>query len=337
MFFTIDDTIRLNKQLNKRPREFVSEELRGWRWNEPPLLHNHSTQLMMIDAAGGLCPTSRDVYVRYTARIKEAENPHLQRGQLIHLTYEAAIRTVKKLIYNEKANRGIELIDLMKEEGEKELHRIHNMKKWLIDPYVMEKIFWSLWDQASTTYSGALDRIKTRSKYLSIESIVNAVVPINVEVMIDGSLIGLSKSLRLDAMLFPTIPIEIKTRTPERIFEVSLAGYALAIESQFEAPVDFGILIHVNIDDNGNTVIYEKIIPISDELRLEFIHERDKKAEIIEKNLDPGLPSKCNIWCPYLHYCGGHTEENTTNRRMGIKIETTKRTPDTTRENQGRQ
>ncbi|MGC9227524.1 type I-A CRISPR-associated protein Cas4/Csa1 [Caldivirga sp.] len=316
MFYTIEDSVRVSRSVGRRPRDFISDELRGWRWSEPPVSYVGSTQLSVSDVSGGLCPVGRDVYLRYVARVKESINPSLQKGQLIHGTYEAAIRTVKRVLYSEEASNGVELMGVMKNYGEAELRRMLKSQEWILSEDFIRRVFWDLWGKASSIYAGALDKVKSRSIYLSLESIVNAVVPLSAEVVVDGSLIGLSRSLRMDAVLDPGIPIEIKTRPPNRIYETALAGYALALESQFEAPVDFGVLVYVNV--NGPSVlVHEHIIPISDQLRIEFLHERDRRGELVDKGIDPGLASKCNNWCPFLKYCGGGEEKDTAGGRVG--------------------
>ncbi len=322
MFFTIDDVLSINKQLSRRPKEFISDELRGWNWNQPPILHT-STTLLTISDIVSLCETGRDIYLRRILKIPEEFNEHLQKGMLIHKIYERAVKCVKKLLYNEKVDNGIELIEAMKSEGRVEFSKLLETTNWSLNREFIESIFWNLWLKAATIYSGAFDRVKSRLKSYSYESIVNQVIPLYAEYIIDGSLIGLSSSIRLDALLFPNIPIEIKVGFLSRNCEIALAGYALAIESQFEIPVNFGILIHSSISSDGDVSYVHKIIPISDQLRIEFIHERDRRVEIVDKQLDPGKASKCYTYCPYYNYCMGEKfgkEKDTTDRRVWFKI-----------------
>ncbi len=211
----MDDSIRLSRQFGKRPREFVSDELRGgWRWNEPPLLSDSPpTRLSVSDVASGICPTGRDVFNKSVSHVRPGDNPSMHLGLLVHITYETAVRTAKKLIYS-GINKSSDFIDAMRNEGERNIALTRRLRRWSIAEDDFQSIYWSLWDQATSTYSGALGKARTLSKYATLESLAGAVIPINVEFMIDGSLIGLTKAIRIDGVLLPFIPIELKTGPP---------------------------------------------------------------------------------------------------------------------------
>jgi len=320
VFYTLEDSTRLSRQFNRRPKEFVSDELRGWRWSEPPLISDSNIRLSVSDVAGGMCGTGRDTYIKLSTHVKPGDNALMQRGAIVHLTYEAAIRTAKRLMYG-GVIKGSDFIDAMRMEGEKIHGELIKGKQWELDEEFIDVVFWSLWDQATSTYSGALDKARTVSRYASLESIINSVIPISVEFMIDGSLIGLTRGIRIDGVLFPYIPIEIKTGPPNEWHRTALAGYALAMESQWETPIDFGVLIYV--DPHGDDIyLHENIVPISDQLRLDFIHERDRRIKIIEDGIDPGMPDKCNTWCPYLFHCDA--KKDTGSGRVGINLKAKK-------------
>lgn len=42
---------------------------------------------------------------------------------------------------------------------------------------------------------------------------------------------------------------------------------------------------------------------IDDELRQQFVNERDEKSRLVEEAEDPGLPAVCYQWCSYLPMC----------------------------------
>lgn len=74
MFFTFEEVVRLSEYVSRMPRH-VSEELRGWRWSEPPLLHSSTVYLSFSEATYGVCPTGRDVYLRRVARVRPPRLP----------------------------------------------------------------------------------------------------------------------------------------------------------------------------------------------------------------------------------------------------------------------
>lgn len=54
MFYTYDDVIRLTKIFGDLPTD-VSEELRGWNWNQYPLLPASRTKVSVSEVLGGFC------------------------------------------------------------------------------------------------------------------------------------------------------------------------------------------------------------------------------------------------------------------------------------------
>jgi CRISPR-associated protein Csa1 len=309
MFFTWDDVVQISREIRKMPREELDEELRGWNWGSSVLASTRKALLGISDITSGFCETGRDVYLRYNLKIRERDNPMLQNGRLIHDIFGKAIEKAKYLIY---AHNGELDGEIMYQEM---MDNITNIWQEIENKYTLlskEHIEWilkKLWSEAARTYSSALDKVKSRSPYLKVESLVSATIPITTEFPINGEYIGLSRTLRIDALLYPGILVEIKTRQQKPTFDLALAGYALAFESQYEIPVDHGILLYIHIDwKNKKIYTRPEIVPISAKLRTEFIELRDERKNIIIYNQDPGLPQKCSPECPFLYYCRGETQ-----------------------------
>lgn len=303
MFYCFDDVIRFCKVFKGLPID-VSEELRGWRWFDYPVVSSSSIKLGVSDIAGGFCDSGRFAYLKYVLKIKEPKVvERVTLGSFIHKTYSEIVRVAKKSIYmcdnidkcNFKSN-----FENQKEEVFKKVYELFkNLRK-----DIAQKVFNQLWDYGLNTYCSAFNKIKSISPYLSIDGAASLIVPLVTEFPIDGTLIGLTRAIRVDGFLPPSIIIEIKTRELKPIYEVALAAYAMAFESQYEVPVNYGVLINLRFNkDYSSFKIYEKIIKINDSLRQEFIDLRDKIARVVEEGIDPGLPNKCDPECPYLTYC----------------------------------
>lgn len=299
MFYTVGDVIRLCRVFRGMPCE-VSEELRGWSWSVPPLLYSYDFLLPVSDIASGFCDTGRFIYLKYVAREKEKPSWRLRRGSLIHSILSEASSAAKSLVF-----QGILSEEEFREEfmaaGEAALRRCREEFKDLKD---VSSIFKLLWLRAANTFSSELAKARARSPYLSVDGIAALVFPFSTEFPVDGSLIGLSKTLRIDIVLYPNIVAEIKTRRWHPDYELGVAAYALAFESQYEVPVNYGVVLLVKMDPARRDLkVYERVVRISDRLRQMFIDKRDEYAKIIEESLDPGKPRKCNPDCPYLHAC----------------------------------
>src|SRR4030067_2991818 len=67
-----------HKQLLKKLRPLsrgvgVTEELRGWSWDNSPLKTNQEVKLPMYSICSKYCPTSRDAYLRHVLKKKGGE------------------------------------------------------------------------------------------------------------------------------------------------------------------------------------------------------------------------------------------------------------------------
>ena len=306
LFPTWDYVTRLSREVRRLPRAEVSEELRGWAQGEGSVATDQSRLLGVADITSGFCPTGRDVYLRYVEGVRGGDNPTLQRGRLIHEVFERAVEGVKRIIYS--SGPGLD------GEGLEEMMRgeLPRLEEEMLRKYSLmraEHVRWlvrRLWGEATRTYSAALDSVRERSRYLRLDSIVAATVPVMAEFPIDGSLIGLSRALRVDALLPPSIIVEIKTRSWRREFDLAVAGYAMAMEANYEIPVDHGLLMMVRADpERRELLVRPKVVVVGDDLRADFIDERDRRREIIEYGTDPGVARECPPECPFRQYCLG--------------------------------
>jgi len=306
LFPTLEHVTRLARELRALPKVEVSDELRGWSWEESPVTTTQSRLLGVSDITSGFCPTGRDLYLRYVEGVRGKDNPTLQMGRLVHEVFEAAVEEAKKAVYLTWPDTDGDRVEgVMRAAGEA-LERRALRKYGLLDPGVAAWVFRRLWGMAVRTYSAAVDEARTKSRYLRLDSLVHAAVPVIAEFPIDGSVIGLSRALRVDALLPPNLMMELKTREPRRVFELALAGYALATEAQYGFPVNHALLTYVWVRPESREVIVRpKIIPISEDLRQDFIDARDERREIIEYGVDPGKPrgEECPPECPYRHHC----------------------------------
>ena len=79
----------------------------------------NKSQLTVHEICSSVCETGRDTYLKRVVKVPEKLNTHIQKGLLIHMTYQSIVKTVKKILYNYEVERGSQLIDLMRFEGKK--------------------------------------------------------------------------------------------------------------------------------------------------------------------------------------------------------------------------
>lgn len=303
MFFTWSSLSELSRAIRRTPFEGVSEELRGWSYSEPPVAPTYSAKLGVSDIVSGFCDTGRNVYVKYVLKARQRPNPILERGSIVHAVHEYAVSQAKKLVYSLPRLSGDAYLDaFMKGLDEVKAEILASTRA-----YDLEKASWlisELWRKAGLIYSAELERALARSRHLSRGSIAALIAPELAEFPVDGTLVGLTPTLRLDSLLPTGIIVEIKSRPFREEYLLALAGYALAFESQYEVPMDFGVLLQVSVNEKRRDIkFYTRIVPVSDDLRVAFLEKRDALAEAVSTGADPGMPDACSPACPYLHVC----------------------------------
>jgi CRISPR-associated protein Csa1 len=136
--------------------------------------------------------------------------------------------------------------------------------------------------------------------WASLAAELNGSTPLT-EYMVNGSLLGLSRNLRVDALFPGSIVAEFKYGLDREDYEVTLAGYAMALESFLEIPVDYGVIVVVNGSDTPR--ISARPVYISNTLRQRFIEARDEAVDIILSEVPPEKPLQCPATCPFKEFC----------------------------------
>jgi CRISPR-associated protein Csa1 len=279
----------LRKLHHIRSRDPVPEELRGWSYHTPPVKPRAYLGLGVGEVAYRYCETRRDLYLRRVVRARgDSSKPPLANGASIHRIFSEASKAVRALAL--MGRDGPEIYEeLSKKAGEVASKTCPEDSKGQC-----EKLYRYL------TLMWSAEVSKARISFGSQDAA--GLIPWISELRVDGTLVGLSDRLSIDALAEPSIVIEIKTGQRRSFHRLALAGYALAIESSLEIPVDYGALIYINI--NGEIDINIETHYISPDLRKEFIDARDEAIDLILSGRDPGIARNCPETCPFLEICG---------------------------------
>jgi CRISPR-associated protein Csa1 len=106
VFYTIDDVLRILQTFQDTPVE-VSEELRGWRWKEPPLLVPYRARINVSDLTFA-CGTGRLAYLRHHRRIGERPGRELMFGSFVHRCITTATSSAKEVLFRGRPRTGKE-------------------------------------------------------------------------------------------------------------------------------------------------------------------------------------------------------------------------------------
>ncbi|MGB9880989.1 MAG: type I-A CRISPR-associated protein Cas4/Csa1, partial [Anaerolineae bacterium] len=145
--------------------------------------------------------------------------------------------------------------------------------------------------------------IVSRQPHIGEDSLVALALPVVFEHRLDGSFLGLSRSLSTDAMLISEpMVVDVKFGEPREFHRLTTTAYAMVMESVYEYPVDIGCLVYVSFA-GGRVSVTRDLHIIDDELRQQFIEERDTKMRIVFEEIDPGKGETCHPSCPYYDEC----------------------------------
>ncbi len=298
---------RLTRDLLPRARENqIDERLRGWNWFDSPVRPYSSELLLPVwDIACSICPTRRDAWIRHKILKRSVPTtPHQAKGFIVHKIVSSMFIKAKKLVYLGCYDLRDELIREAEESLKKELN---DMKKSVelgerdlkeLTDFCSQIARW----QATRIESKVLE-IKVKYPFINEESLVQLSFPMATEVIVDGSLLGLSRYLRADAAwMLGGMVFDIKLGRKEEWHRLQVAGYALAFESVFERPVDIGCTVYVSKVGGGIRIERDFYI-IDDYLRSTFLEKRDELQMILLREKEPDVADRCPSYCTFRSYC----------------------------------
>ncbi|MDK2782089.1 MAG: CRISPR-associated protein Csa1 [Archaeoglobi archaeon] len=270
----------------------ISEELRGYSWDGPPVEPLNDIKISISDI-NGFCPTRRDVYLKYVLRERAEPNHYMLSGLAYHKIIRDTLGELKKFLYSKEPS-GSSIVE-----------------KFYSDTSISEKIskkFGASLDNCTMLYryiiiqtAAKVDDVLSKFPDADADTVVSMVLPPFVERKVDGSLVGLSENLSLDLLTpFNTI-MDFKSGVEREGHKLGLAGYALALESSESIEVNFGFLVYIRF---GKCLHFKlRNVLIGDELRRSFIEIRDEIADLLDSGRDPGIPDSCPKFCAYYGVC----------------------------------
>lgn len=302
-FLSEEERKRLLRGLLPKARSMtISEELRGWSWNTPPLEPIYDVKLALFEVANKYCPTSRDTYLRRVLGITPPPNKEMIEGIVFDETISRVITLAKKIIYGHGVKEVTKILPDLSSPDYSPItpyeERLNSEELEVLKEKA--KILWEF-EQASI-----LSRIKealSKQPYINEDSLAYQAIPFVVGQKMDGSFLGLSSHLTADAFTFATpMILDLKFDIKRDFHRLSTTGYALVMEAVYEYPVDVGCIVYGRF--KGKRLLIEREFHLIDEeCRQWFIEERDEKMRMVYEEIDPGLPEKCYTICPFLKEC----------------------------------
>jgi CRISPR-associated protein Csa1 len=247
----------------------VPGELRGWSWDKPPVKPRAYLGLGVSEIAYSSQCGFRDLWLRRRKGVRAEASEHMRVGYIVHEIFHRAARDLRSIVFS-------------------------NGDRWAMVRRLYDRAWLRVRDLTSDRWAVELYR-KLVSVWLGESMAAELLnggeglgwIPWLSEYRVDGSAIGLSRHLRVDGLSEMGLVVEIKYGKSMRWHRVALAGYALAMESYMEVPVDYGILVHVNNVTEGTPTLWVEPIYISPDLRRSFLEARDEAIDVLLSPVEP--------------------------------------------------
>lgn len=303
LLLTLTNLSRILRHIhNNRPD--ISEELRGWSWRHPPLLFPYeSVRLAISETYGTACPSGRDIYLRHVLHMKTKPTKQQIEGYLIHFLLNKFITTFKQFITREPTTPDdlytmlIAERPLIYQEWQAYL-RSQEADLGEADK-VFEQYYKTLWIPMALEACSEYAKVVMANPYATQETVLAKIMPVFSEFEVDGTSLGFSDICRVDYFTPFGLIVEVKTTFPHEMHRLAAAAYAMAVEANFEIPVDYALLQYIWLMRNGRLRVAQRLVSLTDALRIRAVEVRDQRARIIAEGLDPAPEEVCSSECPF--------------------------------------
>ncbi len=244
-FLTEEEREKLIKGIvPKSRRMYVSDELRGWNWNRPPLENIYCQPLTLCEIANQYCETGRDLFMKKVEMIKVEPNYKIQEEIHLNKILNHLITCTKRAIYKN------EIKDI--EKAMDEISRINvDFVNFMVESFdeslkqELEDKIKTIWDFESKRICFRIQEILAKHPDIEEDSLVAQAIPVTVEHRLDGSFIGLNNYLSVDAFSFTeSMLFEVKYEEPKLFHRLLVTGHALAMEALSSFPVNIGCIVY---------------------------------------------------------------------------------------------
>jgi CRISPR-associated protein Csa1 len=269
--------------------------------------------------ANNYCPTSRDVYLKQVRNINAPPNWDSYCGRAVHKLFQLLASSAESYIRRDLQLRKFDLQKYVRTQGSRLIQKVtsdmtqvttnipqvRRPSQSQIDTFVegLHKIV----RMEAETAGALIDYTLSTNLDTRLAAEFSRIFPFQSrEINLNAPPLGFSLGAKPDFLLGDIIG-DIKTGQLKEFHKLTLAAYALAYEYHESRPMNFGVLLSVNLPAKRNVPIYEKTeyMVVSDVYRKAFLEKRNEKFRIVRDQVDPGEPTtrdECRE-CPYFPKC----------------------------------
>ncbi len=204
MYFLNEEEKRLllRRILPQARQRDIAPELRGWNWDKPPLSPIYDTiKLGVAEIANNYCPSNRDLYLHRVMGIKVPANRPMLEGGLLHDMLCRMIIAIKRVIYQHGVNCLKQLDALDRNDFFSALDRASDV----LSPEEISIIrarMGILWEYEYHSIYNRMQNVLALQPHIGPDALVALALPVTVEQKLNGSFLGLSSHLSVDAFVF---------------------------------------------------------------------------------------------------------------------------------------
>lgn len=304
MYFLNEEEKRLllRRIMPQARQKDIAPELRGWNWDKPPLSPIYDIKLGVYEVANNYCPTNRDIYLRRVMGVKTRANRPMLEGGLLHEMICRMIIAIKRVIYQ----HGVNCLKFLNTLDKNEFIRLPDNGGSILSPEDIKTIknkMEVLWEYEYHSIYNRMQNVLAVQPYIGPDALVALALPVTVEQKLNGSFLGMSTHLSVDAFVFSEpMVVDIKFGKKQKFHHLTATGYALVMESLYEYPINVGCIVYP-VFDGDRLSIERDFCFIDDELRQWFIEERDERMRMIHEEIDPGVAQQCPEICSLWQEC----------------------------------
>ncbi|MEM3884304.1 MAG: type I-A CRISPR-associated protein Cas4/Csa1 [Nitrososphaerota archaeon] len=300
LLITMSGIMELSRRM-RRIKPSIDDELRGWNWHQPPLLHAYpSVNLPISDIYSEVCRCGALVHIKHNLKACP-KLPYSVSGTIAHNLWIRFHTHLQRLaaIATSPMDLAQQLLHAAEEEKQNLIAKLSNAESPTSLQEKIDEWIKALWYPMIHLATAEYIKLLTSPAGLPHETIISWLCPMVLELKIDGSLLGFSSNCRLDGLAPLGLVLEIKTGRPNPIHELALTAYALAIESYFEIPIDYGMILYLSLQpDRPVCTSYIRLVTIDEKLRLDALEERDRMCKIVADGEFKNPTKPCGPLCP---------------------------------------
>jgi len=300
--------------------------LRGYI-NESPVslpadFYTFEKRLSVERIASTYCPTRRDVYFEIKRGIRQ-KSPNKTWGQTAGSLIEEYCRGILEHFHDvalKPAGLDYQIVQELVDNYSKTFWTKHENKfrdlhrKAVNSEEEPEKLFFLL--QQTAKY----ELILLGADYELCQNSGKKFVPLidSIPIRFDAETVtiapeqhlGLGKTTTPDFIILKPVPVmgDLKSGKSLKFFHLNtIAGYALAYESQYNVDVNFGVIYFFETHSKQMNFAQSYVFVIDDLLRKQFLTTRDKLYKLLQNDEDPPLVDETD-YETYCQFCKYHVK-----------------------------